>query len=165
MSAAPDDPTTAPDEATAAREVPGGIDDGLEPIVYPQVISVPYRYTAGRAQAAFLRGLADRRILGSSTADGVAVPARPFAPDGQRTGDLVEVADTGTLVAWTTRHRDGGATTFGTVLLDGADTPMLHVLDVPSDLLTEGLRVRARWADGATTEITAIEAFEAVDGD
>jgi uncharacterized OB-fold protein len=131
-----------------------------EPIIYPQVISVPYTYTAGRTQAAFLRGLAERRILGSRAGDRVLVPARPFAPDGSRTGDLVEVGTAGTLQAWTTSHHDGGTTTFGLIRLDGADTELLHVLDVPEDRLAKGLRVRARWADEPTTEITAIESFE-----
>lgn len=132
----------------------------LDPIVYPQVISVPYEYTAGWAQAAFLRGLAERRVLGVRAGDQVLVPARPFAPDGTPTGDLVEVADQGVLVAWTTHHHDGEARTFGMVRLDGADTTMFHVLDVAEDQLAEGLRVRARWAEEPATEITAIEAFE-----
>lgn len=131
-----------------------------DPIVYPQVISVPYTYTAGRTQAAFLRGLAERRILGVRAGDRVLVPARPHAPDGSPTHELVEVADVGELIAWTTHHHDGESRTFGMVRLDGADSEMLHLLDVPEERLAVGLRVRARWSAEPTTEITAIEAFE-----
>ena len=134
--------------------------DTLDPIVYPQVISVPYEYTAGWAQAAFLRGLAERRVLGVRAGDRVLVPARPYAPDGTPTDELVEVADTGELVAWTTHHHDGEVRIFGMVRLDGADSELFHLLDVPEDQLQAGLRVRARWAQEPTTEITAIEAFE-----
>lgn len=134
--------------------------DAPTPMIYPQVISVPYTYTAGRAQAAFLRGLADRRVVGSRTDDGVLVPARPHAPDGERTGELVDVATTGQVRAWTTRHRGGEARTYGMVRLDGADSDLFHLLDVPQDRLELGLRVRVRWAQDSTTEITAIDAFE-----
>lgn len=132
----------------------------LEPIVYPQQISVPYTYTAGPAQRAFLRGLERGRIVGSRHEDQVLVPARPHAPDGRPTGDVVEVSDEGELRAWTTRHHEGVARTFGLVRLDGADTDLLHLVDAPEDELAVGLRVRARWAADRAPEITAIEAFE-----
>ncbi|HEY8339528.1 MAG TPA: OB-fold domain-containing protein [Egibacteraceae bacterium] len=144
-----------PATPTASQEVEV-TPDGL---VYHQVISVPYQYTAGPAQRAFLRGLAERRILGSRAGDAVLVPARPFAPDGSRTGDLVEVGDHGEVVAWTTVPRDGGPVTYGLIRLDGATTPLLHRLDVPAERLAVGLRVRARWAAEPTPSITAIDAF------
>lgn len=135
-----------------------------DPIVYAQQIRVPYQYTAGAASAAFLRALQDQRILGSRASDGrVLVPARPFADDGSRTGELVEVEPTGELLAWTTTHREGVDRSFGLVQLDGADTPMFHVLDVPPDELEAGLRLRARWAEESEPEITAIAAFELAD--
>lgn len=135
-----------------------------DPIVYAQQIRVPYRYTVGAAATAFLRGLVDQRILGSRAPDGrVLVPARPFADDGSRTEELVEVEPAGELLAWTTTHREGVERSFGLVLLDGADTPMFHRLDVPTDQLEAGLRLRVRWADDRQPEITAIEAFELVD--
>lgn len=134
--------------------------DAPVPMTYPQVISVPYTYTAGRAQAAFLRGLAERRIIGSRVGDQTLVPARPYAPDGRVTEELVDVATTGELRAWTTRYEHGEQRTYGMVRLDGADTDMFHLLDVPADRLDLGLRVRVRWAEESDTEITSIEAFE-----
>ena len=134
----------------------------LDPMIYQQQINMPYRYTAGRAQAAFLRGLADRRILGSRDGGGqTLVPARPYAPDGTPTGDLVEVAETGEVRGWTVHHHEGAVRVFGLIRLDGTDSDLLHLLDVDVEALEVGLRVQARWAAEPTTEITAIEAFEA----
>lgn len=132
----------------------------LEPMVYHQQINMPYRYTAGRSQAAFLRGLAERRIIGSRAGEAVLVPARPHAPDGSPTGELVEVAQTGEVRGWTVHHHEGSVRVFGLVRIDGTDSDLLHVLDVAEGALTIGLRVRARWAAEAATEITALEAFE-----
>lgn len=133
-----------------------------EQVVYAQQIRVPYRYTAGREQQAFLRGLQGRRILGSRTADGrTLVPARPFDLDGTRTGELVEVEPVGTLQGWTVVGTGGEQRVFGLVRLDGADTDLLHLLDLDADQLERGRRVRARWAAEPEAEITAIEAFEA----
>ncbi len=133
-----------------------------EELVFDQQINMPYRYTAGASERAFLGGLAQRRIFGSRAGDRVLVPARPFAPDGSRTGELVEVADTGVLEGWTTRAGEGGARTFGLIRLDGADTALLHLVDADPERLEPGLRVRARWAAEPAAEITAIEAFEPV---
>lgn len=137
----------------------GGSGDAHAPMVYAQQINVPYHYTAGRVDAAFLRGLAQRRILGAASDVGVLVPARTFAPDGSRTGELVEVADRGALQGWTVHHHDGVATTWGMIRLDGSNSDMLHLVEAPADQLAVGLRVMARWAGEPATEITAIEAF------
>jgi uncharacterized protein len=137
--------------------------DELEPIVYAQQISVPYRYSAGPVQRAFLQALQERRILGSRHGEQVLAPARPYGPDGVPTGETVEVAAEGELRSWTTRHHEGNVRTFGLIRLDGADSDLLHLVEAPEDRLAAGLRVRARWADEPTTEITAIEAFVPVD--
>jgi len=40
------------------------------------------------------------------------------------------------------------------VQLDGADTPLLHVVDAGSEAgMTTGMRVKARWADETTGAI------------
>jgi uncharacterized OB-fold protein len=132
-----------------------------EQIVYAQQISVPYRYSAGFAQQAFLRGLQERRILGSRAQDGrVLVPPRMHDELGARTEDgLVEVAASGALQSWTEVVRDGERRVYGLIRLDGADTELLHMIDAPADVLAPGLRVVARWADAPEPEITAIVAF------
>lgn len=136
------------------------------PMVFHQRIRLPYRYTAGTAQRAALEGFAAGILRGSRCehCDIVLAPARPFCPRcGASTGTAVDLADTGVLEAWTTRTRDDTETTFGMIRLDGADTALLHVLDVPAARLAAGLRVRARWNDVRAGEITDIVAFEPVD--
>lgn len=130
-----------------------------EPLTYPQQISIPYTYTAGPVERAFLRALARRQVLGSRWGEEVLVPPRPHGPDGTPTGDLVEVGPEGEVTGWTTVVRDGRPVTYGLIRLDGATTAMLHLLDVPEDDLAMGLRVAPRWSPEPATEITAIEAF------
>jgi uncharacterized OB-fold protein len=135
---------------------------GYEPMVFHQRIRLPYRYTAGVAQRAALEGLAAGVLRGSrcEQCEVVLAPARPFCPRcSQATGSVVELADSGVLEAWTTRSSNGSTTTFGMIRPDGADTAMLHVLDVPQERLAQGLRVRARWNADRHGEITDIIAF------
>lgn len=132
-----------------------------EQIVYAQQISVPYRYSAGFAQQAFLRGLQEHRIVGSRAQGGkVFVPPRMFDVDGVPTEHgLVEVADSGVLMGWSTVERGGDRRVFGLIRLDGADTDLLHLVDAPAEVLAPGLRVVASWAASPEPEITAILAF------
>lgn len=137
---------------------------GYEPMIFHQRIRLPYRYTAGPAQRAVLEGLAGGMLRGSRCdhCDIVLAPSRPFCPRcSQATGATVDLADTGSLEGWTTRTRDGSAVTFGMIRLDGADTALLHRIDVPEAELAVGKRVRARWKDSREGEITDVEAFEA----
>jgi uncharacterized OB-fold protein len=51
------------------------------------------------------------------------------------------------------------------ILLDGADTPMLHAVDVPgAEHMRTGMRVRVRWAADPVGHIRDIECFEPGDG-
>jgi hypothetical protein len=131
-----------------------------EHLVYHQKINIPFRYTAGEATGAFLRGLADRTLLGSRCAECelILVPARPFCPNcSARTGERVEVDDRGELVSHTV-ERSGRI--IGLIRLDGADTLLAHLIDADPVSLRPGMRVRARWAAELVPEIVAIEAFE-----
>lgn len=133
-----------------------------EPRVLHQKINLPYRYTAGEFQKAFLYGLADGRIVGSrcGSCETLAVPARPFCPVcSGHSADVVDMPLAAELVSWTTVTRDGRARTFGLVRMTGADTVMLHVLDVGDRTLEEGMRLVPRWAADPTPDIMAIEAF------
>ena len=50
------------------------------------------------------------------------------------------------------------------VTLDGADTPLLHALDVASpDEVSTGMRVQVRWAEERVGAITDIACFEPLD--
>lgn len=135
-----------------------------EQMIFSQRIKLPYRYTAGSAQRAALEGFGAGVLRGSrcDTCDIVLAPARPFCPRcSTATGASVELAQSGVVEGWTTRTRDGQSTTFGLVKLDGADTAMLHRLEVDPSALVAGLRVKARWAAEKQGEITDLEAFVA----
>jgi uncharacterized OB-fold protein len=136
----------------------------IEQMIFSQRIKLPYRYTAGRAQRAALEGFAAGVLRGSrcDSCDIVLAPARPFCPRcSAATGETVDLADAGVLEGWTTRAFEGGEQTFGLIKLDGADTALLHRLDVPAERLALGLRVKARWTAERRGEITDVEAFAA----
>jgi len=139
------------------------VSTGAEPMIFHQRIQLPYRYTAGTAHKAFLRGLAQRRIVGCrcERCQLTLAPARPFCPRcSTPTGDPVKLGTEGRLDGWTTVHRNGRSMSFGLVTPDGADTALVHRLDIPAGDLANGARVRPRWAAEPVGEITDIEAFE-----
>jgi uncharacterized protein len=135
----------------------------IEQMVFHQRIRLPYRYAAGRAQRAALEGFGAGVLRGSRCehCDIVLAPARPYCPRcSEATATVVDLADTGVLEGWTTRTRDGESVTFGMIRLDGADTALLHRVEIGGEPLTIGLRVKARWAEEKQGEITDVVAFE-----
>ena len=124
-------------------------------LVFHQKIDLPYTYTTGRAQRAFLRGLAEGKLIGSHAGGARYVPARPFAPDGTRLPDLAEVSPRGVVVACTTAHHLGGRV-FGLVRIGDSPTPMLHRLEQP---LEPGTEVEPVWEEGAEPGILALRCF------
>lgn len=137
-------------------------DREVEELVYHQRIKLPYRYTAGEANTAFLDGLVEGEVRGSRCehCELTLVPARPFCPScSGHTDGIVAVATEGVVVAHTV---EASGRVIGLVRLDGADSHLAHVLDVTPDDLVDGMRVRVRWADDPAAEITAIDRFEPV---
>ena len=127
-----------------------GDDGGL---IFEQKIDLPYLYTAGRAQRAFLRGLAEGKLIASGGER--YVPARAFAPDGRRLEGLAEVPARGVVVASTTaRHLDGRV--FALVRIGESPTPMLHLLD---EALAPGTDVEPVWEPDAEPGILALRCF------
>lgn len=127
-----------------------------EHLIFDQKIDLPFTYTVGAAQRAFLRALVEGKVL-ASTGDGERyVPARPFAPDGRRLEGLEEVSGRGRVVAATTAHHLSGAPVFGLVLVDGCARPMLHRLD---EDLAPGTAVEAVFEPDAEPGIRAIRCF------
>ncbi len=116
-----------------------------------------------------MTGLARHRILAARAADG-RVHAPPFEYDpvtGLAPAELVEVGPGGTVVSWTWVLRPDAGQPFdrpfgwALIRLDGADTALLHAVDVASaEQLRTGLRVRARWSDQRGTGLTDIACFE-----
>lgn len=139
----------------------------------PLTLAYPYARTVGPTYSRFLTGLRQRRVEGTRTDDGrVFVPPAEYDPrSGRALDEWVPVADEGTVQAWSWQPTpvEGNPLDrpFAWVLvrLDGADTCLLHSLDVtsPGDVHT-GMRVRARWAAEPSGAITDLVCFEPVGG-
>jgi uncharacterized OB-fold protein len=140
----------------------------------PITVAFDYTRSTGPVVGRFLTGLRDGQVLGGRTSDGkVVVPPPEYDPvTHQQTVDFVEVADTGTVTTWTWVPEPVKGQpldrpfAFALVTLDGADTPLLHALDVSSpDEVETGMRVRIRWRDERVGAITDIECYEPVPAD
>jgi uncharacterized OB-fold protein len=133
-------------------------------------LELPYRRSLGPVVGAFLTGLRDGTVLGSRTAAGrVVVPPLEYDPDtGEAVDELVPVGEAGVVTAWAwvveplRKHPLDRPFAWVLVQLDGADTALLHALDVPSqeDVRT-GMRVRIRWSEERVGHLTDIACFEA----
>jgi uncharacterized OB-fold protein len=102
-------------------------------------------------------------------ADGtVMVPPKEYDPEtGEALSELVPVADTGVVTSWAWVHRPRARQplaqpfAYALIQLDGAATPLLHVVDAGAEgAMRTGMRVRARWAEQPAGAITDIQAFE-----
>lgn len=135
------------------------------PLSAPLDIGFDYTRSLGPTLSRFVTGLAQRRILGARGADGrVHVPPPEYDPvTSEPLTELVEVAHTGTVISWCWQPKPLAGQpleqpfAWAFVLLDGADTPMLHAVDA-SDVHT-GMRVQARWAAEGGNGIRDIECF------
>ena len=96
-----------------------------------------YQYTAGAATTRFLRGIEQKKILGERcpVCGKVYVPPRGSCPtDGVPTDEQVELPHKGTLTTFCVVNVPfyGQAMelpyTSGLILLDGADMPLMHLL-------------------------------------
>ncbi|WP_189029919.1 Zn-ribbon domain-containing OB-fold protein [Nocardia rhizosphaerihabitans] len=145
----------------------------VEVLSAPLRVQFDYTRSVGPVIGAFLTGLRDRRILGVRGSDGrVLVPAQEYDPiTSAPLAELVQVETTGTVQSWTWVAEPLPGQPFdrpfawALVQLDGADTAMLHALDVtdPSQVST-GMRVRVRWAEERTGTIQDIACFEPGEG-
>ncbi|MFE7719153.1 Zn-ribbon domain-containing OB-fold protein [Nocardia rhizosphaerihabitans] len=145
----------------------------VEVLSAPLRVQFDYTRSVGPVIGAFLTGLRDRRILGVRGSDGrVLVPAQEYDPiTSAPLAELVQVETTGTVQSWTWVAEPLSGQPFdrpfawALVQLDGADTAMLHALDVtdPSQVST-GMRVRVRWAEERTGTIQDIACFEPGEG-
>lgn len=116
-----------------------------------------YTFTAGQATSRFLRGIAQRRILGERcpVCSKVYVPPRGACPtDGVATVEQVELPHTGTVTTFCVVNLDftGRGVDIpyvsATVLLDGADIGLFALIsEVPYDQVHMGMRVEAVWVD------------------
>lgn len=146
----------------------------VDHLVAHHVLEFPggYRRSVGPVVGRFLGGLRVGKIAGVRAPGGrVLVPPPEWDP---QTGaalddDFVEVGPGGEVVSWTwvtqpTRYQPlDRPFAYALIKLDGADTPMLHVVDTAGDehAMTTGMRVTAvfeprdeheRGDDGAVTK-------------
>lgn len=140
----------------------------------PVTVAFDYTRSTGPVLGRFFTGLRDGQVVGGRTSDGrVLVPPPEYDPaTHEAVTDFVDVAPTGTVTSWTWVPEPVKGQPFdrpfawALVTLDGADTSMLHALDVSSpDQVSTGTRVQVRWAEERVGAITDIECFEpATDG-
>jgi uncharacterized OB-fold protein len=125
----------------------------MEPLAAPYVLEYTYQRSTGPVIGRFLGALRDGRLEGVRTARGkVLMPPLEYDPeDGSPTGEPVTVGPGGVVTAW--------ANGFALVRLDGADTAMLHKIDVAEPSV--GMRVFPRWRAERTGSILDLECFTA----
>ena len=117
------------------------------PLTAPLDISFDYTRSLGQTLSRFMTGLRDHRVLGGRASDGrVHVPPPEFDPaTAEPVTELVEVGQSGTVTSWSwmAQPLEGQPLQqpFAWVLvrLDGADTSMVHALDVtgPAQVSTD----------------------------
>jgi uncharacterized OB-fold protein len=128
-----------------------------------------YRFTAGTATSRFLRGIAEKRILGQRcpVCGKVYVPPRGSCPtDGVATEEEVELPHTGIVTTFCVVNVQFYGQEIevpyvcATVLLDGADIGLFGLVqEIPFDRVRMGMRVEAVWApdDEMTTDLKSIK--------
>lgn len=133
-------------------------------------VRLDYTVVAPEALAVFLRGLKQGKILGriDPATSRVYCPPRAGSPThGTDMGEYVEVADTGTLTTFCIVNVafEGQVMkvpyVYGAIILDGSDTPFLHLIDVPPEHARMGMRLKAQWkpAGERTASFTDIACF------
>lgn len=137
----------------AEPEGPQSDQDPVTMIVTP--ISLTIQHTASHEESAYLRAIAEGRLLGAKTGENGKVYFPPHGADpatGLPTTDFVELPDKGTVTTFAIINipfqgqRIKPPYVAAYVLLDGADIPFLHlVADVDADEVRMGMRVEAVW--------------------
>lgn len=145
------------------------VDGAPDTLVAPNVIEYPFSRTTGPVIGAFFTALREGFIVGIRGADGrVLVPPFEYDPiTSESLTEMVEVADQGEVVTWAWVSEPSADQPFdrpfawALVKLDGADTAMLHALDVPNEASVHtGMRVKVRWRTEREGHILDIECFE-----
>jgi uncharacterized protein len=153
---------------TASQSSPALIDPHEPPLSAPLKLSFDYTRSVGPLLGAFFTALRRRRIVGVRGSDGrVHVPPAEYDPvTYERLTEIVPVASVGTVLSWTWQPAplEGQPLdrpfAYALIKLDGADTPLLHAVDVGEpDAIKTGSRVHAHWVDEPVGAITDIAYF------
>lgn len=127
----------------------------MEPVTQQKShIRLDYNVHASETLALFLMGLKQGKIFArrDPATSRVYCPPRAGSPThGTDMGEILEVSDQGTLTTFCVVNVafEGQIMkvpyVYGAILLDGADTPFLHLVNIPVAEARMGLRVRADW--------------------
>jgi uncharacterized OB-fold protein len=129
----------------------------------PHSLEYTYKRSLGPILSQFFTALRDRRMLGVRRPDGtVMMPPKEYDPDtGEGLDEMIEVSSEGVVRSWSWVDRPrrqqplDHSFAYALVLLDGADTAFVHVVDdVTEATMKTGMRVRARWAEETTGTMT-----------
>ena len=148
--------------------------ESLDGLVMEGEISVPYKWTTGKAVGRFLTALRDeKKILGSicPECDTILVPPQDFC--GRcfvDTPTMAPVGDWGTLQTFTLvetplvwRPYDPPYA-LGAIRLEGASTDLIHVIKVEDYFaLRNGITVKAIWGEERSGSIMDISYFQPVE--
>ena len=139
----------------------------------PYVLEYTYTRSTGPVIGRFLTGLRDGKIEGIRSKSGkIIVPPREYDPEnGEACDEFVEIGQEGVITTWAwvkeprRFHPLQKPFAWALILLDGADTAMLHAVDATSSSeLKSGARVKVRWAKERCGSIKDIECFELCGG-
>jgi len=142
--------------------------DGREVLVEDHEFAFPYERSPGPVLGRFLGGLKDKQIAGVRGSDGrVLVPPVEYDPKtSAELDEFVPVGTAGVVTAWSwveqprAKHPLDRPFAWALILLDGADTPMLHVVAAATrGEITTGMRVQAQWRDERTGSIRDLACF------
>lgn len=146
---------------------------GVEPMVYPGKINVPYHWWAGETASKFFIALRDeKKILGTKcpACGKTFLPPRKHCPLCYNVPtEWVPISHEGEVVSFTIARKARAALVkqvpviFALIKLDGADTAILHYLEnVKPEKVKIGLRVRAVFAEERKGRMQDIVHFEPV---
>jgi uncharacterized OB-fold protein len=134
----------------------------------PHALEYDYKRSVGPVLGRFFTELRDRKLVGSKTANGrVNVPPMEYDPaTGEAVDEIVAVGPAGSVTSWCwvneplRNHPLDRPFAFALVLLDGADTAMLHAVDAGDESkMSTGMRVTPRWADTPIGSILDLACF------
>lgn len=142
-----------------------------EEFVQKTKVRLHYTIYAQKELALFLNGLKEGKIVGrvDPASKRVYCPPRAGSPThGSEMGEYVDVKDHGTLTTFCIVNVafEGQVMkvpyVYGAILLDGSDTPFLHLINAPADGARMGLRLKAKWkaVEAREGSFTDIEYFE-----
>ncbi|MGO9384078.1 MAG: Zn-ribbon domain-containing OB-fold protein [Mycobacterium sp.] len=127
--------------------------DPVTMIVTP--VSLTIQHSASHEESAYLRAIAEGKLLGARTGETGKVYFPPHGADpatGKPTNEFVELPDKGTVTTYAIINipfqgqRIKPPYVAAYVLLDGADIPFLHlVADIDAHDVRMGMRVEAVW--------------------